>query len=134
MQNPRVHVSHHPLIRHKLTKMRDIQTEPKKFRELIREIAILRVNGFSNTQIAATILGESAVIAVAGGAGGLAIGTAALYALKAVPALHGYVDVSLQPLLMGIVVLLALVTGILGALYPAGYAVRVRAVEALRFE
>lgn len=100
----------------------------------IREIAILRVNGFSNTQIAATILGESAVIAVAGGAGGLAIGTAALYALKAVPALHGYVDVSLQPLLMGIVVLLALVTGILGALYPAGYAVRVRAVEALRFE
>lgn len=100
----------------------------------IREIAILRVNGFSNTQIAATILGESAVIAVAGGAGGLAIGTAALYALKAVPALHGYVDVSLQSLLMGIVVLLALVTGILGALYPAGYAVRVRAVEALRFE
>ncbi len=100
----------------------------------IREIAILRVNGFSNTQIAATILGESAVIAVAGGAGGVAIGTAALYALKAVPALHGYVDVSLQPLLMGIVVLLALVTGILGALYPAGYAVKVRAVEALRFE
>lgn len=41
MQNPRVHVSNHPLIRHKLTKMRDIHTEPKKFRELTREIAIL---------------------------------------------------------------------------------------------
>lgn len=39
--NPRVHVSNHPLIRHKLTKMRDINTEPKKFRELIREVAIL---------------------------------------------------------------------------------------------
>jgi putative ABC transport system permease protein len=100
----------------------------------IREIAILRVNGFSNIQIAATILGESAVIAVAGAAAGLAIGTAALYGLKAVPALHGYVDVSLQPLLMVIVVGLALITGVLGALYPAGYAVRVRAVEALRFE
>lgn len=39
--NPRVHVSNHPLIQHKLTKMRDIRTEPKKFRELIREVAIL---------------------------------------------------------------------------------------------
>jgi putative ABC transport system permease protein len=100
----------------------------------IREIAILRVNGFSNTQIAATILGESSVIAVAGAALGLAIGTSALYGLKAVPALHGYVDASLRPLLMLIVVILALITGLLGALYPAGYAVRVRAVEALRFE
>ncbi len=36
-----VHVSNHPLIRHKLTMMRDAKTEPKKFRELIREIAIL---------------------------------------------------------------------------------------------
>ncbi len=38
---PRVHVSNHPLIRHKVTKMRDLHTEPKKFRELIREVAIL---------------------------------------------------------------------------------------------
>ena len=37
----RVHVSNHPLIRHKVTKMRDLHTEPKKFRELIREVAIL---------------------------------------------------------------------------------------------
>ncbi|RIK34256.1 MAG: uracil phosphoribosyltransferase, partial [Chloroflexi bacterium] len=37
MNYPRVHVSHHPLIRHKLTKLRDINTEPKKFRELVRE-------------------------------------------------------------------------------------------------
>ncbi len=34
-------VSNHPLIRHKLTLLRDRQTEPKKFRELVREIAIL---------------------------------------------------------------------------------------------
>ena len=36
-----VHVSNHPLIRHKLTMMRDSRTEPKKFRELIREVALL---------------------------------------------------------------------------------------------
>jgi putative ABC transport system permease protein len=35
---------------------------------------------------------------------------------------------------MLIVILLALSTGIAGALYPAAYAMRIRAVEALRFE
>lgn len=37
----RVFVSQHPLVRHKLTLLRDRNTEPKRFRELIREIAIL---------------------------------------------------------------------------------------------
>ena len=36
-----VHVSGHPLIQHKLSRLRDRRTEPKKFRELIREISIL---------------------------------------------------------------------------------------------
>ena len=36
-----VNVSAHPLVAHKLTKLRDFQTEPKKFRELVREIACL---------------------------------------------------------------------------------------------
>jgi uracil phosphoribosyltransferase len=33
--------SEHPLVKHKLTRLRDRTTEPKKFRELIREIAAL---------------------------------------------------------------------------------------------
>jgi len=36
-------VSNHPLIRHKLTLLRSVKTEPKKFRELIRELAMLLV-------------------------------------------------------------------------------------------
>jgi uracil phosphoribosyltransferase len=36
-----VQVSDHPLVKHKLTKLRDTTTKPKKFRELIREISIL---------------------------------------------------------------------------------------------
>jgi uracil phosphoribosyltransferase len=36
-----VFVSDHALILHKLTILRDVNTEPKKFRELVREIAIL---------------------------------------------------------------------------------------------
>jgi uracil phosphoribosyltransferase len=36
-----VYESNHPLVKHKLTLMRDTRTEPKKFRELIRELAML---------------------------------------------------------------------------------------------
>jgi uracil phosphoribosyltransferase len=39
MQN--VFPSTHPLVRHKLTRLRDQRTEPKKFRELVRELAAL---------------------------------------------------------------------------------------------
>jgi ABC-type antimicrobial peptide transport system permease subunit len=63
----------------------------------IREIAILRVCGFSHLQIAAMIFGESAVVSFAGAVLGLLTGSCLLYALKLVPALHGYVDVTLQP-------------------------------------
>jgi uracil phosphoribosyltransferase len=36
-----VYESKHPLVAHKLSRLRDIKTEPKKFRELVREIAAL---------------------------------------------------------------------------------------------
>jgi len=36
-----VHASLHPLVAHKLSRLRDRSTEPKKFRELVREIAAL---------------------------------------------------------------------------------------------
>jgi uracil phosphoribosyltransferase len=37
----KVTVSDHPLVKHKLTLLRDKTTDPKKFRELIREITLL---------------------------------------------------------------------------------------------
>jgi len=100
----------------------------------IREVAILRVSGFSNSQIAAMIFGESALVSVLGAVMGLIIGTGFLFALKLIPAVHGYVDVTIQSLVVFIVIVLALLTGVAGALYPAIYAMRIRAVEALRFE
>jgi uracil phosphoribosyltransferase len=35
--------SQHPLVKHKLSRLRDIKTDPKKFRELVQEIAALMV-------------------------------------------------------------------------------------------
>jgi uracil phosphoribosyltransferase len=37
----KVHASNHPLVLHKLTILRDKNTEPRKFRELVREISAL---------------------------------------------------------------------------------------------
>jgi uracil phosphoribosyltransferase len=34
-------VTNHPLIVHKLTKLRDEKTKPKQFRDLVRELAVL---------------------------------------------------------------------------------------------
>ena len=36
-----IHISSHPLIVHKMTRLRDKDTDPKKFRELLREVAAL---------------------------------------------------------------------------------------------
>jgi len=36
-----LHVSEHPLVRHKLSLLRQSSTEPKKFRDLVRELAIV---------------------------------------------------------------------------------------------
>ena len=48
-----VYESKHPLIKHKLTLLRDVKTEPKKFRELVREIAMMM--GYEATQDLATM-------------------------------------------------------------------------------
>ncbi len=100
----------------------------------IREIAILRVNGFSHWQVGGVIFGEAAAVSLCGAIAGLLVGVIFLYTLKSLPALDGYIDPSIHPLLMLAVLLLALLTGVAGAFYPALYAMRVRAAEALRFE
>lgn len=40
---PNVYETNHPLVKHKLSRLRDKQTDPKKFRELVQEIAALMV-------------------------------------------------------------------------------------------
>jgi len=60
-----IYESNHPLVAHKLTRLRDKTTNPKKFRELIREISALLVyEATSDLEIAAKIvetpMGEAA--------------------------------------------------------------------------
>ncbi|HEY2869228.1 MAG TPA: uracil phosphoribosyltransferase, partial [Gaiellales bacterium] len=41
MLPPNLHVSQHPAVLHKLAVLRDVSTEPKKFREVVRELSWL---------------------------------------------------------------------------------------------
>lgn len=60
-----IHESIHPLVAHKLTRLRDKSTDPKKFRELIREIsALLAYEATADLEVASKVvetpLGEAA--------------------------------------------------------------------------
>ncbi len=100
----------------------------------IREIAILRVCGFSKLQVARLIVIEALAMAVAGCAVGLALGFAVLAAIQQVPQLHGYVQAVVNPLVLAGIVGTALLTALAGALYPAAFATRIEPAEALRYE
>lgn len=100
----------------------------------IREIAVLRVCGFSPGQVAALIFGEAVAIALLGLGAGLALGYTALFALEHTPAFQGYVQAVVKPGLIVGIIATALFTAVAGAIYPARFAARIQPADALRYE
>ncbi len=100
----------------------------------IREIAVLRVCGFSRPQVATLIFGEAAALAAAGLVAGFALGFVLLAGLQRVPQFQGYVRADLDPLVLLGIVATAFITAGAGAIYPARFASRVQPAEALRYE
>lgn len=100
----------------------------------IREIAVLRVCGFSRPQVAGLIFAEAAVIAVLGIVTGLGLGFGLLAIVERLPQFNGYVQASVQPFVLVGIVVTAFATAVLGAIYPARFASRIQPAEALRYE
>jgi len=98
--------------------------------ERTRQIGILKSLGMSNTMIAWVIEQEALLVSVLGVLVGLALTFAARFALMRVSNL----SVEIEPRWVLISLLIGVVGGSIGALYPALRAARQDAVDALSYE
>ncbi|MCR6649284.1 MAG: ABC transporter permease [Cellulomonas sp.] len=102
--------------------------------ERTREIGLLRAVGLGRTQLAGTVTVESVLTALFGTVLGLVVGVGLASALPTV-----YADEGLDQLVvpwggLGTMVALAVVVGVVAALWPAIRAARMRALDAIASE
>ncbi|MEX1312306.1 MAG: FtsX-like permease family protein [Candidatus Sulfomarinibacteraceae bacterium] len=99
-------------------------------RERIPELGVLKTLGFGDGTVLGLVLGESVLIALAGG--GLGIGMAKLFTLSGDPTRGMLPYFYLGPDSMALGLLLALIVGLLAGAIPAITAKRLKIVDALR--
>jgi putative ABC transport system permease protein len=101
--------------------------------ERVREIGTLRAFGWRRSKVMALILTEGLITSILGGFGGSILGFVGAESLmRLVP--QGVLEAEYPPLLLVRAMLVAVVLGLLGALYPAWRASRLSPAEALRYE
>lgn len=99
-------------------------------RERTREVGIMRSLGLGRAHILEILVGESVLVAAAGGAIGLAAAAALLATARS---LGGMIPLVLGPrhVLAGMAI--ALLVGLVGAVVPSARAARIKIVDSLRF-
>ncbi|HNT25973.1 MAG TPA: ABC transporter permease [Anaerolineales bacterium] len=102
--------------------------------ERTREIGVLRATGWNRRRVLGMILGESVLVCLAGGVLGIVTGWLLLLLLSKITVLAGTRTGNIHPNLIGQALLVVLVLGLVGGLYPAWRASRLPPVEALRYE
>lgn len=102
--------------------------------ERTREIGVLRALGWSRRRVLGTILREALALGLAGAVVGIPLGMALAWALNQIPLVKGFISARYDLDLFLTAVAVALGAGVLGGLYPAWRATRLRPVEALRYE
>jgi putative ABC transport system permease protein len=102
--------------------------------ERTREIGILRAVGWRRRRVLQMILGESLILGACAGVIGTLMGLGAIRLVTLLPNVRGFIGPSYTPTLFGEALLIALIVGLLGGLYPAFRATRILPQEALRYE
>jgi ABC-type antimicrobial peptide transport system permease subunit len=102
--------------------------------ERTREIGVLRAVGWSRRRVLGMILRESLMLSGLGGLVGIAIGIGLTLLLAQIPAVGGFFSATFSLQLFAQALIIALILGALGGLYPAWRATKLRPVEALRYE
>ena len=98
--------------------------------ERTRQIGVLKSLGMSNFGIGWTIVQEAILISI----GGVAFGVAATYLLKIALAKWSTLTVAIDPQTVLTIVIIGVLSGIAGALYPGMRAARLDPVEALNYD
>ena len=102
--------------------------------ERTREIGVLRALGWRRMQVLKMIVQESLILGAVGGVCGIFLGQGLAKLLGLVPGTFGAFGPVYTPQLFVQAIVVALVAGAVGGLYPAWRATRMRPVEALRYE
>lgn len=98
--------------------------------ERTRQIGVLKSLGMSNARIALIIVQEALLIS----AGGVVFGIAATYLLKIALAKWSSMTVVIEPQTVMTIVIVGMMSGAIGALYPGLRAARLDPVEALNYD
>jgi ABC-type antimicrobial peptide transport system permease subunit len=102
--------------------------------ERTREIGVLRALGWRRARVLAMIARESILLSLASALVGLLGGVVIGQILNVLPAVAGFLRLNFGPSLLARALVIALVLGATGGLYPAWYASRLQPLQALRYE
>lgn len=102
--------------------------------ERTREIGVLRAIGWRRRRIVLMILGEALVMALVGGLVGIALGVGLTMLVRLSPAVETLLQGVFRPDMFAQALVIALLLGGLGGVYPAWRASRLAPVEAMRQE
>jgi putative ABC transport system permease protein len=102
--------------------------------ERTREIGILRALGWKQSRVVRMILWEAALLSFAGAVVGITGGIAMTWWMSRLPATAGTISPHIGMAVIGQGLLLALIIGLLGAVYPAYRGARLLPTEALRHD
>lgn len=99
-----------------------------------REIGVLRAVGWRRRRVIGLIAGESMALALGGGVLGIVLGIGLTQASRLSPAVESLLASALTPGVLLQAMVIALLLGTVGGIYPAWRAAQLTPVEAMRYE
>jgi ABC-type lipoprotein release transport system permease subunit len=102
--------------------------------ERTREIGVLRALGWRRREVLAMIIKEALLLGVLGGAAGIVIAFLLAFLMTKAPMIGAALDVTWEWDIFARAILIAVLLGLFGGIYPAYRATKLQPVEALRYE